>query len=104
VQRYVASEEGRAQLSRLGGTAWQRAKRKVRDDLLAMAQELVGDSRDGWRWLLGRLAAEEIAGGVVDAQLLIFEASGHMTFVEEPDVYIEAVSRFLGWDGPAPEV
>jgi len=41
VQRYVASEEGGAQLSRLGGTAWQRAKRKVRDDLLAMAQELV---------------------------------------------------------------
>ncbi len=41
VQRYVASEEGRAQLSRLGGTAWQRAKRKVRDDLLAMARELV---------------------------------------------------------------
>ncbi|MDD5762119.1 MAG: transcription-repair coupling factor [bacterium] len=41
VQRYVASEESRAQLSRLGGTAWQRAKRKVRDDLLAMAQELV---------------------------------------------------------------
>ena len=41
VQRYVASEEGRAKLSRLGGTAWQRAKRKVRDDLLAMAQELV---------------------------------------------------------------
>lgn len=41
VQRYVASEEGHARLSRLGGTAWQRAKRKVRDELLAMAQELV---------------------------------------------------------------
>ena len=41
VQRYVASGEGRAQLSRLGGTAWQRAKRKVRDELLAMAQELI---------------------------------------------------------------
>src|SRR5512139_3508346 len=41
VQRYVASEDSRAQLSRLGGTAWQRAKRKVRDELLAMAQELV---------------------------------------------------------------
>src|SRR5512139_3445338 len=41
VQRYVASEEVRAQLSRLGGTAWQRAKKKVRDELLAMAQELV---------------------------------------------------------------
>lgn len=49
-------------------------------------------------------AAEEIAAGIVDAQLLIFEASGHMTFVEEPEVYIEAVSRFLGWDGPAPDV
>jgi transcription-repair coupling factor (superfamily II helicase) len=41
VQRYVASEDARAQLSRLGGTAWQRAKKKVRDELLAMAQELV---------------------------------------------------------------
>jgi proline iminopeptidase len=48
-------------------------------------------------------AAEEIAAGIVDAQLLIFEASGHMTFVEEPEVYVEAVSRFLGWDDPAPE-
>jgi transcription-repair coupling factor (superfamily II helicase) len=41
VQRYVASEDGRAPLSRLGGTAWQRAKRKVRDELLAMAQDLI---------------------------------------------------------------
>jgi proline iminopeptidase len=49
-------------------------------------------------------AAEAIAAGIDDAQLLILEASGHMTFVEEPEVYIEAVSRFLGWDGPAPEV
>jgi len=43
-------------------------------------------------------ASEAIAGGIADSQLLIFEASGHMTFVEEPDVYLEAVSRFLGWD------
>ena len=43
-------------------------------------------------------AAEEIAAGIDDAQLLVFEASGHMTFVEEPEVYVEAVSRFLGWD------
>jgi len=41
VQKYVASEDGHARLSRLGGTAWQRAKKKVRDELLAMAQELV---------------------------------------------------------------
>ena len=30
---------------------------------LAMAQELVGDSRDGWRWLLDRLAAGDRALG-----------------------------------------
>lgn len=44
-------------------------------------------------------AAEAIAAGIDDAQLLTFEASGHMTFVEEPEVYVEAVSRFLGWTG-----
>ena len=42
-------------------------------------------------------AAEAIAAGVPDAQLLVLEAAGHMTFVEEPEVYVEAVSRFLGW-------
>ena len=42
VQRYVASEEDRPRLARLGGTAWQRAKQRVRDSLLAMAQDLIG--------------------------------------------------------------
>jgi len=41
VQRYIASEDARPQLARLGGTAWQRAKARVRDSLLEMAQELV---------------------------------------------------------------
>ncbi len=41
VQRYIASEESRPTLAKLGGTAWQRAKQKVRDSLLAMAQELI---------------------------------------------------------------
>ncbi|MBI5342884.1 MAG: transcription-repair coupling factor, partial [Deltaproteobacteria bacterium] len=41
VQRYIASEEARPRLARLGGTAWQRAKQRVRDSLLAMAQDLV---------------------------------------------------------------
>lgn len=49
-------------------------------------------------------ASEAIAAGIDDAQLLTFEASGHMTFVEEPEVYVEAVSRFLGWtDDREPE-
>ncbi|MGE5699174.1 MAG: transcription-repair coupling factor [Deltaproteobacteria bacterium] len=41
VQRYVASEDDRPRLAKLGGTAWQRAKQRVRDSLLAMAQDLV---------------------------------------------------------------
>ena len=41
VQRFVGSEETHPKLARLGGTAWQRAKRKVRDSLLEMARELV---------------------------------------------------------------
>jgi len=44
-------------------------------------------------------AAEAIVAGVDDAQLVVLEGSGHMTFVEQPDVYLEAVSRFLGWTG-----
>jgi len=32
---------------------------------LAMAQELVTDARDGWRWLLGRLAAGDAALGAL---------------------------------------
>jgi predicted trehalose synthase len=32
---------------------------------LAMAEELVGDSRDGWRWLLGRLAGGDPALGAL---------------------------------------
>jgi proline-specific peptidase len=44
-------------------------------------------------------AAEAIEAGIDDSQLVVFEGSGHMMFVEQPEVYIEAVSRFLGWTG-----
>jgi proline iminopeptidase len=40
-------------------------------------------------------AAETIARGVPDAELVVLEHSGHMTFVEEPDAYRDAVRRFL---------
>ena len=40
-------------------------------------------------------AAEAIANGIGDAELVIFERSGHMTFVEEQDRYIEVVRSFL---------
>lgn len=40
-------------------------------------------------------AAEATATGIPDAQLVIFERSGHMTFVEEPERYLDAVATFL---------
>jgi proline iminopeptidase len=40
-------------------------------------------------------AAEVIANGIPGAELVVFEHSGHMTFVEEPDAYVAAVRRFL---------
>jgi proline iminopeptidase len=40
-------------------------------------------------------AAQAIADGIPDAELVIFEHSGHMTFVEENDGYLAAVRAFL---------
>jgi proline iminopeptidase len=40
-------------------------------------------------------AARAIASGITGAELVIFEHSGHMTFVEEPGAYVEAVRTFL---------
>ena len=41
-------------------------------------------------------AAEVIARGIPQAQLVIFEQSGHMTFVEENEPYLATVRTFLG--------
>ena len=40
-------------------------------------------------------AAEAMAKGIPNAELVVFEHSGHMTFVEEPDAYLDAVEGFL---------
>jgi len=40
-------------------------------------------------------AAEAIAAGIPDAELVVFEQSAHMTFVEEPERYLAAVRSFL---------
>lgn len=40
-------------------------------------------------------AADAMAGGLPQAELVVFEASGHMTFVEETERYLETVRRFL---------
>jgi proline iminopeptidase len=41
-------------------------------------------------------AAGVIAGGIPQAELVIFEQSGHMTFVEENEHYLATVRTFLG--------
>jgi proline iminopeptidase len=40
-------------------------------------------------------AAEVIARGIPDAELVVFEHSGHMAFIEENDAYVAAVRDFL---------
>jgi TAP-like protein len=40
-------------------------------------------------------AAQAIADGVPGAELVVFERSGHMTYVEEDDAYVAAVRGFL---------
>ena len=40
-------------------------------------------------------AAVEMAARLPDAELVVFEHSGHMTFVEEQDRYVSVVSDFL---------
>jgi proline iminopeptidase len=40
-------------------------------------------------------AAEATARGLPDSELVIFEASAHMAFVEEPEAYVAAVRSFL---------
>jgi proline iminopeptidase len=40
-------------------------------------------------------AAEAMARGIPDAELVVFERSGHMTFVEEPEAYVGTVAAAL---------
>lgn len=40
-------------------------------------------------------AAQAIAEGVPHGEFVVFESSGHMTFVEENEAYVRAVRTFL---------
>jgi proline iminopeptidase len=40
-------------------------------------------------------AAEAMARGIPKGELVVFERSGHMTFVEETDAYLQAVDGFI---------
>jgi len=40
-------------------------------------------------------ASEELYNGIPDAQLVIFENSGHFPFIEEEMLFSETLDRFL---------
>ena len=44
-------------------------------------------------------AAEAMAAGIPQSELVVFENSAHMTFVEENERYLQVVRRFLGRHG-----
>jgi pimeloyl-ACP methyl ester carboxylesterase len=65
-------------------------------------EESLGDVTHPVLVLVGRhdrtcsvAAAEAIARGIPGAELVVFENSGHMTYVEEQDAYLTAVRDFL---------
>jgi transcription-repair coupling factor (superfamily II helicase) len=93
VQRYVASEEDRPRLARLGGTAWQRAKQRVRDSLLAMAQDLVALQAK-------RQLAVRPSSSPPDAVYREFEASFDHEETPDQQKVIEEVLRDLASPRP----
>jgi proline iminopeptidase len=47
-------------------------------------------------------AAQAIAAGVPQAELVVCERSGHFAFVEERDLFLAEVRRFLARQLPGP--
>ena len=39
--------------------------------------------------------SEQLAERIPDAQLVVFEESGHMPFIEEQDLFVETFKRFM---------
>jgi proline iminopeptidase len=55
---------------------------------------LVVSGREDWVTPVGE--SEKIANAIPGAELVIFEQSGHMPFIEEQAGFIDAVKRFIG--------
>jgi pimeloyl-ACP methyl ester carboxylesterase len=52
-------------------------------------------------WVTPYGESEIIAAGIPNSELVIFEESGHLPFVEEPDRFMQVVRRFMGFDQAA---
>jgi proline iminopeptidase len=62
---------------------------------------LVLGGRHDWVTPCGE--SEIIASGIPDSELVIFEESGHLPFVEEQDRFVEVVRRFMGFSDAGTE-
>ncbi|MBZ0252174.1 MAG: DEAD/DEAH box helicase, partial [Candidatus Methylomirabilis sp.] len=76
VQRYVGAEEGEPKLTKLGGTTWDKVKRKAKEAVEEMAEELI-------RLYAKRRTASRTAYGAPDHYFREFEAS--FAYEETPD-------------------
>ena len=76
VQRYAGDEDHRPRLDKLGGQTWAKTKRRVKDAILAMAQEL-----------LALYARREVAVGqaCISPDAMFREFEGRFAFEETPD-------------------
>lgn len=67
----------------------------VRDKLAGMTfPTLVVSGRHDWVTPVGE--SQKIADNMPNAEMIIFEESGHMPFIEEQAGFIDAVTRFVG--------
>jgi proline iminopeptidase len=51
-------------------------------------------------FICGPVCSREIAAAVDGAELVLLPGCGHFTFVEQPEAFADAVSRFLAGSGP----
>jgi transcription-repair coupling factor (superfamily II helicase) len=93
IQKFVGAGAEHARLDRLGGTSWERTKKRVRDELLEMAAELLD-------LYAKRKAFEGIRFPAPDRDFREFEAS--FPWEETPDQAraIEDVIEDMGSDAP----
>jgi proline iminopeptidase len=57
------------------------------------APTLVIAGRHDWVTPVGE--SEQLAERIADSQLVVFEESGHMPFIEEQDLFVETVRQFM---------
>ena len=50
-------------------------------------------------WITPLSKSEEIVAGIPGSRLEVFEASGHMPMIEEPEKFISVLRSFLAEDG-----